>query len=108
MRNVGAWIRCLPILADINLTLYIVYCRSSQRFRKGTRQMSTRLSRRQTRPLGQLFPSVFRTVFILPKIYLNTTMFALIYRMGSPWRTMDASDRGKLLNKLADLLERDR
>jgi hypothetical protein len=35
-------------------------------------------------------------------------MFALIYRLGSPWRTMDASDRGKLLNKLADLLERDR
>ena len=27
---------------------------------------------------------------------------------GSPWRRMDASDRGKLLHKLADLMERDR
>jgi len=26
----------------------------------------------------------------------------------SPWRTLDASERGKLLNKLADLIERDR
>merc|ERR1712240_246618 len=29
------------------------------------------------------------------------------FRLGSPWRTMDASRRGELLNKLADLLERD-
>jgi len=29
------------------------------------------------------------------------------FRLGSPWRTMDASDRGALLWKLADLLERD-
>lgn len=29
------------------------------------------------------------------------------FAIGSPWRTMDASDRGKLLNKLADLMERD-
>ena len=28
--------------------------------------------------------------------------------LGSPWRTMDASERGNLLNRLADLLERDR
>ena len=28
--------------------------------------------------------------------------------LGSPWRTMDASQRGNLLNKLADLMERDR
>ncbi len=27
---------------------------------------------------------------------------------GSPWRRMDASSRGRLLHKLADLLERDR
>jgi aldehyde dehydrogenase (NAD+) len=31
-----------------------------------------------------------------------------LLRLGSPWRTMDASERGNLLNKLADLLERDR
>nr|AAB32754.2 acetaldehyde dehydrogenase [Mus musculus] len=30
------------------------------------------------------------------------------FQIGSPWRTMDASERGRLLNKLADLMERDR
>ncbi|XP_067461779.1 aldehyde dehydrogenase 1A1-like isoform X1 [Thunnus thynnus] len=30
------------------------------------------------------------------------------FQMGSPWRSMDASDRGDLLNRLADLVERDR
>lgn len=30
------------------------------------------------------------------------------FQLGSPWRTMDASDRGRLLYKLADLIERDR
>ena len=30
------------------------------------------------------------------------------FKLGSKWRTMDASDRGVLLNRLADLLERDR
>jgi len=30
------------------------------------------------------------------------------FELGSTWRTMDASERGKLLLKLADLLERDR
>lgn len=30
------------------------------------------------------------------------------FRLGSDWRTMDASQRGVLLNKLADLMERDR
>ncbi|XP_077989268.1 aldehyde dehydrogenase 1A1-like isoform X2 [Glandiceps talaboti] len=29
------------------------------------------------------------------------------FKPGSPWRTMDASARGRLLNKLADLMERD-
>ena len=29
------------------------------------------------------------------------------FKMGSPWRTMDASKRGLLLNKLAELIERD-
>ena len=29
------------------------------------------------------------------------------FRLGSPWRTMDASERGRLLNRLADLIERD-
>ncbi|XP_072034042.1 aldehyde dehydrogenase, mitochondrial-like [Amphiura filiformis] len=30
------------------------------------------------------------------------------FRLGSPWRTMDASDRGLLMYRLADLIERDR
>lgn len=30
------------------------------------------------------------------------------FKLGSPWRTMDASQRGLLLYKLADLIERDR
>ncbi|XP_078356051.1 aldehyde dehydrogenase X, mitochondrial-like, partial [Oculina patagonica] len=29
------------------------------------------------------------------------------FKLGSPWRTMDASLRGKLLYKVADLIERD-
>lgn len=29
------------------------------------------------------------------------------FRLGSPWRTLDASERGKLLLKLAELIERD-
>ena len=30
------------------------------------------------------------------------------FEIGSEWRTMDASVRGELLNRLADLMERDR
>lgn len=30
------------------------------------------------------------------------------FKLGSPWRRMDASERGNLLLKLADLMERDR
>ncbi|XP_069816903.1 aldehyde dehydrogenase, mitochondrial [Dendropsophus ebraccatus] len=30
------------------------------------------------------------------------------FKLGSPWRTMDASQRGVLLHRLADLIERDR
>ena len=29
------------------------------------------------------------------------------FKLGSPWRTMDASQRGNLLYKLASLIERD-
>ncbi len=29
------------------------------------------------------------------------------FKLGSPWRRMDASERGRLLNKVADLLMRD-
>jgi len=30
------------------------------------------------------------------------------FKLGSPWRTMDASERGRLLHRFADLMERDR
>ncbi|KAI5651556.1 aldehyde dehydrogenase family domain-containing protein [Phthorimaea operculella] len=30
------------------------------------------------------------------------------FKLGSPWRRMDPSERGRLINKLADLIERDR
>lgn len=30
------------------------------------------------------------------------------FRLGSPWRTIDASERGQLLHRLADLMDRDR
>ena len=30
------------------------------------------------------------------------------FKFGSPWRRIDASQRGVLLNRLADLMERDR
>lgn len=30
------------------------------------------------------------------------------FQIGSPWRTMNASERGRLIYKLADLIERDR
>ena len=30
------------------------------------------------------------------------------FKLGSPWRTMDASARGTLMLKLADLIERDK
>jgi len=29
------------------------------------------------------------------------------FSLGSPWRRMDAAERGRLLNRLADLIERD-
>jgi len=29
------------------------------------------------------------------------------FKLGSEWRTMDASDRGRIMNRLADLMERD-
>ena len=32
---------------------------------------------------------------------------AAAFKLGSPWRTMDASQRGRLLYKLGDLIERD-
>ena len=41
------------------------------------------------------------TCFKLTKILL---MFREAFKLGSTWRTMDASQRGNLINKLADLI----
>jgi len=30
------------------------------------------------------------------------------FKLGSPWRRMDAGERGYLMNRVADLIERDR
>ena len=40
-------------------------------------------------------------------VYKAVQAAALAFKLGSPWRTMDASQRGRLLYKLADLVERD-
>ncbi|XP_038675733.1 aldehyde dehydrogenase, mitochondrial-like [Scyliorhinus canicula] len=46
----------------------------------------------------------------LPKDDVNKAVKAAkdAFRFGSPWRVMDASQRGVLINRLADLIERDR
>ena len=49
-----------------------------------------------------------RTVKEVVNFFTETFCFRCAFELGSPWRTMDASRRGELLNKLADLLERDR
>lgn len=45
-------------------------------------------------------------------IYVADTILLIkseyVFRFGSPWRRMDASQRGALLYKLAALIERDR
>lgn len=47
------------------------------------------------------------TLFAL-LLLCNCKIHMTLLRLGSPWRRMDASERGALLFKLADLLERDR
>jgi len=42
-----------------------------------------------------------------PDVNIAVKAASEAFRLGSPWRTMDASRRGELLNKLADLMERD-
>lgn len=46
----------------------------------------------------------------LPKADVDKAVQAarLAFSLGSVWRRMDASERGRLLSKLADLVERDR
>jgi len=50
--------------------------------------------------------------FFLPSWQVDTDKAVraarLAFSLGSVWRRMDASERGHLLDKLADLVERDR
>lgn len=48
-------------------------------------------------------------MFIIIQVDVDNAVAAAqeAFKLGSPWRTMDASQRGVLLNKLADLILRD-
>ena len=52
--------------------------------------------------------SILHSFIFLADVDLAVKAASEAFRLGSPWRKMDASDRGALLWKLADLLERDR
>ncbi len=43
-----------------------------------------------------------------PDVDKAVTAARKAFALGSPWRRMDASDRGRLMYRLADLMERDR
>lgn len=49
------------------------------------------------------------TILSLNQVDINNAVAAAqeAFKLGSPWRTLDASKRGMLLNKLADLVQRD-
>jgi aldehyde dehydrogenase (NAD+) len=50
-----------------------------------------------------------KVIFLLQAdIDIAVRAAAEAFKLGSPWRRADASGRGDLLNRLADLLERDR
>ena len=56
----------------------------------------------------QIFPSLgYYNWFIQADADVAVAAAKEAFRLGSPWRTMDASDRGRLMYKLADLIERD-
>lgn len=50
----------------------------------------------------------FYWLTIKPKCTIVFIIFNFVNRFGSRWRRTDASERARLLNKLADLMERDR
>ena len=47
-------------------------------------------------------------VFVQADVDLAVKAASGEFQSGSTWRTMNASDRGRLINRLADLIERDR
>ena len=80
-----------------------------------------------------LYPLLHRTVYFISSVFAHSFLFLYLilrilyllftlqadvdlavkaateaFKLGSPWRTMNASDRGQLLYRLADLIERDR
>lgn len=50
---------------------------------------------------------VFLLLPIQEDVDLAVAAARAAFRLGSPWRTLDASKRGHLINKFASLLERD-
>ena len=46
--------------------------------------------------------------FLQADVDLAVKAASKAFQPGSAWRTMNASDRGRLINRLADLIERDR
>ena len=62
-------------------------------------------SQRETRPM-LIRPWKYFFYHHSHKIYVQAASSA--FKLGSEWRRMDASRRGELMNKLADLMERDR
>jgi len=58
--------------------------------------------------LANSFPLYFANA-VLPQADVDNAVKAArkAFELGSTWRTMDASGRGRLLYKLADLIERD-
>ena len=51
--------------------------------------------------------SLILVVLIQADIHKAVKAAREAFKLGSPWRRMDASKRGRLLYKLADLIERD-
>ena len=56
-----------------------------------------------------LFTELDESMFFLFQADVDKAVQAAAsaFKLGSRWRTMDASQRGRLLYKLADLVERD-
>lgn len=79
-------------------------------------------------PISENFLSVFsRWTIVIPIVsicsqYMFITIFVHLqadvdiavkaaqnaFKLGSPWRRMDAGERGYLMNRVADLMQRDR
>lgn len=77
------------------------------KFNQPAKKMLILLSQRHVKPSSEycIFDLAIPRILI---VFFVTYFTYFIDRLGSPWRRMDASERGALLYKLADLIERDR